>query len=122
MDDITILDSQITASSSRSGNPAKDARPFKWGPYWASETARPSVNLNIWIKVDLKNVKTVTEIETLGSTQQANEWVTHLQVQYGETEETMSFITEGWDDLNSPVPKVRLFVCNKYIHNGMCFF
>ena len=97
MSDYTIPNNQITASSSRSENPAKNARPVTWGPYWASATAQPD-NMNIWIKVDLGNVKTVTGIKTLGSTGRANEWVTHLQVQYGETEETMTFITMATEE------------------------
>ena len=98
------MDNQITASAWALGAPARHARLHNMKSYWSVSLTNPPKQ---WIKVDLLNVKTVTGMKTQGGLTPGfgPEWVTQLQLQYGETQKNMNYIMESRN------PKVS-FICN----------
>ena len=92
MESRAIKNDQITASSSfYSQNNAWDAR-LNNVKYWAAATRHPS---DPWIQVDLSCSTIVTGIITQGSADEYDEWITHLQIQYGDSEDSLVYILEN---------------------------
>ena len=86
-------DDQITASSYY-----RQKNLYAWegrlnnNDYWATKAGQPT---DPWIQVDLLRNMLVTGIITQGSTHVQQEWVTILQIQYGDSENTLMFIMEN---------------------------
>ncbi|XP_072018289.1 uncharacterized protein [Amphiura filiformis] len=81
-----ILDNQITASSffraPQLQTPPEDGRLNYNNGYWSTANPNPS---NPWINVDLQSSFIVTGINTQGNIPGVVEYVTQLDVQYGES-------------------------------------
>ena len=94
MEDMSILNDQITASAWALGAAPRHARLNNIKSYWSVSITDPS---EPWIKVDLLSVETVTGMKTQGGWVPGYkpEWVTQLQLQYGETENSMDYIMES---------------------------
>ncbi|XP_072040271.1 neuropilin-2-like isoform X2 [Amphiura filiformis] len=94
MESRDIPNERITASDFYAGDgglPAREGR-LNNNKYWATKNANPS---DPWIQVDLQVNVTITEIRIQGSaSSQDNEWVTKLQMQYGDVN-SLTFIMEG---------------------------
>ena len=80
---------QITASSHVQGYGSQKGRLNRANGYWsAANESTP------WIQVDLSNAVTITAIQTQGAGYD-DAWVTELQVQTGDSEDTLSNITDA---------------------------
>ena len=96
MEDRSIVNSQITASSYHSGfldtyHPHK-AR-LNSDDYWETATENPS---NPWIQIDFLDSVELHGIQTQGITNPFyNEWVSELQVQTGDSDNSLVFIEDG---------------------------
>ena len=53
------------------------------------------IQQNPWIQVDLLRSTVVTGIITQGSAHAPEEWVTNLQIQYGDSVDTLRYILEN---------------------------
>ena len=99
-----IKDGQINASSfytDQGGLYAWKGR-FNNTDYWATSDENPT---DPWIQVDLLRDTLVTGIITQGSAHSEEEWITDLQIQYGDSVETLLYILEDGK------PKVSIFAC-----------
>ena len=93
MENGDISNEQITSSSyysSEGGFQAWKGR-LNYNKCWGAATENPS---DPWIQVDLLRWTIVHGIITQGSYGQ-DEWVTNLQVQYGEAEDALIYILES---------------------------
>ena len=115
MEDRSIVNSQITASSHNDGT-LNNYKPHlarlnnEDRDYW--ETAEPDPS-NPWIQVDFLNNVELYGIQTQGFYYpgdlffpKVREWVTMLQVQTGDSEDSLTFI----EDTNGN-PKVTITEC-----------
>ena len=84
-------DDQITSSSYYRQLYAWEGR-LNNNDYWATEAGQPT---DPWIQVDLLRDMLVTGIITQGSAYSHQEWVTDLQIQYGNSEDSLMFILEN---------------------------
>ena len=98
-----IKNNQLTASSFYSRQlRAREGR-LNNDNNWSTKTENPR---NPWIQVDLLRSTIVTGIITQGSTYDGHdEWVTHLRIQFRDSENTWMYILE------SGQRKVRTFTC-----------
>ena len=110
MESRDIRDGQITASSFYTGQGVL----YAWkgrlnnNDYWATASSNPT---NPWIQVDLLRSTLVTGIITQGSAHAYEEWVTNLQIQYGDSVDTLRYILENGQ------PKVGTLHCsNRLLH------
>ena len=90
-----VTDGQITASSFYSGQGVLNSWKGRLNndDYWATEDSDPT---NPWIQVDLLRDIVVTGIITQGSAHDDySEWVTWLQIQYGDSENSLKYILEN---------------------------
>jgi len=92
MEDGTITEAQITASSRVDGNhSAVQARlNFKADGSKAGAWSALTNNLNQWIQVDLGSYTRVTRVATQGRNAY-NEWVTKYRLQYSDDEVNFQF-------------------------------
>ncbi|XP_072048292.1 uncharacterized protein [Amphiura filiformis] len=88
MESRLIKDEQITASEFCPGYPANAGR-LNNNNYWCTSYASPS---DSWIQVDFLDTVTITGIRIQGGTYY---WVTKLQIQYGDTDNSLKFILDG---------------------------
>ena len=118
MEDRSIEDSQITASSYYSvllplpySKPPGFAR-LNNGDYWSTSYSNPS---NPWIQVDFIDRVELYGIQTQGyyspgallaipPRPEITEWVTMLQVQTGDSEDTLTFIKD-----TNGIPEVAIY-------------
>ena len=95
MEDGSIADAQITASSYTNGKQAHLGRLNNQGSnYWSPQIA--GYPLTCWIQVDF-----LTNVELYGIQRQGfrdsfyNQYVSTLEIQTGDSEDTLTFIEEG---------------------------
>ena len=88
-----IQDYQITASSYYAGAGGLQAWKgrLKNNSYWASS----GVSENNWIQVDLLRSTVVAGIITQGSALVYQEWTTALQIQYGDSQDSLKYILKN---------------------------
>ena len=91
MIDGSITNGQITASSIYSNRNPYDGR-LKGGGHWATAEAEPS---NPWIQVAFSSTVTIAAIQTQGHSTGREYWVIALQVQAGDSQNTLSYIKDG---------------------------
>ena len=98
MENGTILDSQITASSVFAPNyAAQQARlHFKAGGGKTGSWSAENNDDSQWLQVDLKQTTRVTEIATQGRNAY-RQWVTQYKLQYGEDGHTFKFYRRNGD-------------------------
>ncbi|XP_072024689.1 uncharacterized protein [Amphiura filiformis] len=92
-------DEQITASSIYDDGehylPPEEGRLNNVENNWATKQAdHQSYH---WIQVDFQDATTITGIQTQGDGFEDNEWVTELQIQSGDSEDSLTYIMEGND-------------------------
>ncbi|XP_072051539.1 EGF-like repeat and discoidin I-like domain-containing protein 3 [Amphiura filiformis] len=93
-----IQDEQITASDydSGPGNAPEEGRLNNRDLFWATSVGNPT---DPWIQVDFQENVIITGIQTQGSSSSSwNDWVKRLQVQSGDSEESLTYIA----DVNGP--------------------
>jgi len=98
MEDRTILDSQISASSVFAGNyAAQQARlHFKAGGGKTGGWSAQTNDDNQWLQVDLQQTTRITRIATQGRNGYTpGQWVTQYKLQYGEDVHTFKFYRNG---------------------------
>ena len=94
MESRDVSDSQITASSFYNGQGGL----YAWkgrlnnNDYWATSRKQPT---DPWIQVDILRYTVVTGIITQGSAHVQQEWVTDLQILYGNSEDLLMYILEN---------------------------
>ena len=87
-----IGNNQITASSFHSSPPHQEWEGrLNNDNYWAT---KKSNSTNPWIQVDMLRLTIVTGIITQGRGF-GPQWVTSLQIQYGDSEDTLVYILEN---------------------------
>ena len=96
MEDSSISDTQITASSYNSGFFASyfpyNGR-LNSGDYWETAEENP---INQWIQVDFATQVELSGIQTQGCPNPLHsQWVTMLQIQTGESEDTLEFVMDA---------------------------
>lgn len=98
MENGTILDSQISASSVFDPNhAAQQARlHFKAGRGKAGSWSAEKNDNSQWLQVDLHQTTRVTEIATQGRNAY-KQWVTQYKLQYGEDGHTFKFYRQNGD-------------------------
>ena len=89
-----VSDDQITASSFFAGQGGLNAWKGRLNnaDYWATSSGSPA---DPWIQVDLSRDIDVKGIITQGSAHVYMEWVTELQIQYGDSEDSLEYILEN---------------------------
>ena len=98
MESRAIRDDQITGSSFYETKTVSYWQPFEGrlnnidGRYWGTETKDPE---DPWIQVNMSQQTVVKGIITQGGLTENEQWVTALQIQYGESEDTMDYIYEN---------------------------
>ena len=97
MENRQIGDSQITSSSIYTTTFSRTYDAWKGrlnnDMYWSTKLKQPS---NPWIQVDLLQQTIITGIITQGGRSILHkDWVTALQIQYGESEDTLENILEN---------------------------
>ena len=96
-----INDNQITSSSGES----QEGR-LNNNDYWEVE-----LGADLWIQVSMSQQTLVTGIITQGGPDTTYEdWVRNLQIQYGDTENTLMYISENGQ------PKVSTHVSNSFLY------
>ena len=107
MESRNIIDDQITASSYYNGSGGLQAWKGRLNndEYWATASRSPT---DPWIQVDLLRSTIVTGIITQGGAHDDREWVQKLQVQYGDSENSLMNISEDGK------AKVSIFKCFKH--------
>ncbi|XP_072023253.1 uncharacterized protein, partial [Amphiura filiformis] len=88
-----VRDGQITSGSEfYTDHPPHEARLHR-ANNWSTKEVNPS---DPWIQVDFLDTVTITGLLTQGSAyDKHDEWVTMLQMQYGDTDNSLEFIMEG---------------------------
>ena len=111
MESRAIRDDQITGSSFHVNQRKSIMRkPFEGrlnninGLHWATETKDPK---EPWIQVNMSQQTVVKGIITQGSLL-VKQWVTELQIQYGGSEDTMTYINENGKPLVSTFTSVYI--------------
>ena len=85
--------------------------------YWATATEHPQDD---WIQVDLLDIFTVIGIITQGGQNKGyREWVEELQIQYGRSEGTLSYILEDGKPKVSTLLKSKHFIKDSQAHHGV---
>ena len=94
MENTDIKDDQITASSYYTGSGGLQAWKGRLNndDYWATASGKPK---DPWIQVDLLHSTVVTGVITQGSAHSYQEWVTDLQIQYGDSEDSLMYVLEN---------------------------
>ena len=100
MENFGITDGQITSSTSFfTGKFQAEKGRLNHTSNWAAGQR----DTNPWIQVDLLHQMIVTGIITQGSVER-QAWVKYLQIQYGESEDVLEYISENCE------PKVISFI------------
>ncbi|XP_072043446.1 lactadherin-like [Amphiura filiformis] len=90
-----IRNEQIKGSDFTYGHFPQEGRLNSY-KYWKTEYPSPA---DPWIQVDLKDNVTITRIRTQGSVSgwyiEHDHWVSKLQIQYGNTEDSLAYIMDG---------------------------
>ncbi|XP_072039524.1 LOW QUALITY PROTEIN: uncharacterized protein [Amphiura filiformis] len=89
-----VTDDQITASDYYAGFEPEKARLHNPMNNWVSAVADPT---DPWIQVDFGHDVAITGLQTQGSATAGHyfEWVEMLQIQYGETNDSLAYIMDG---------------------------
>ena len=90
MENGSITNDQITASSSYNGSEPWDGRLNNPNGEWSTDNGDST---QPWIQVKFSSAVNITAIQTQGSSD-ANEWVSKLQIQTGDSEESLSYIND----------------------------
>ena len=103
MEDRTITDAQITASSRVDGNHSAVQARLNFKAYESKAGAWSALptDLNQWLQVDLGSYTRVTRLATQGRNAY-NEWVTKYKLQYSDDEGNFIFYRK----LGESIPKV----------------
>ena len=111
MESRAIEDDQITGSSFDSHTTWGKYEPWEgrlnniYNHFWSTETKDPE---DPWIQVNMSQQTVVKGIITQGGAGGYDQWVTELQIQYGESEDTMSYIRENGKPIVSTFTSVYI--------------
>ena len=88
MEDGSIADEQVTASSNFNGRNPWNGRLNNTNGHWAAgrNDATP------WIQVAFSSAVTITAIQAQGAAFGLTQWVEELQIQTGDSESSLSYI------------------------------